>query len=70
MQAPVILSQSDLQERVTEVLEAVKKDQAASGSASAMPQIVLVCSSSGEVQICIRTFLAIAHTIVNSSRLL
>ena len=42
MQAPVILSQGDLQEKVAEVLEAVKKDQAAGGSASAMPQIVLV----------------------------
>ncbi len=43
MQAPVILSQGDLQAKVAEVLEAVKKDQAAAdGSAAAVPQIVLV----------------------------
>ncbi len=42
VQAPVILSQDDLQEKVAEVLEAVKKDQAAAGGTSAVPQIVLV----------------------------
>ena len=41
-QAPVILSQGDLQEKVTEVLDAVKKEQSAAGSIQALPQIVLV----------------------------
>ena len=41
-QAPVILSQGDLQEKAAEVLEAVKKDQGAAGAAAALPQIVLV----------------------------
>ena len=38
----MILSQSDLQVKVTEVLEAVKKDQEATGNVQAVPQIVLV----------------------------
>ena len=43
LQAPVILSQDDLQDKVTEVLGAVKKDQSAAGTAAAaLPQIVLV----------------------------
>ena len=41
-QAPVILSQGDLQDKVAEVLEAVRKDQGAAGAAAALPQIVLV----------------------------
>ncbi|CAK0785103.1 hypothetical protein CVIRNUC_008309 [Coccomyxa viridis] len=41
--APVILSQGDLQDKVAEVLEAVKKDQSAAGAAAAaLPQIVLM----------------------------
>ena len=47
VQAPVILSQGDLQDKVAEVLEAVKKDQSAAGAAAAaLPQIVLVSSAS------------------------
>lgn len=42
VQAPVILSQGDLQEKVAEVLDAVKKEQAAADSSQALPQIVLV----------------------------
>lgn len=41
-QAPVILSQGDLQEKVAEVLDAVKKEQSAADSSQALPQIVLV----------------------------
>ena len=41
-QAPVLLSQGDLQEKVAEVLDAVKKEQSAAGSIQALPQIVLV----------------------------
>ena len=41
-QAPVILSQGDLQEKVAEVLDAVKKEQSAAESIQALPQIVLV----------------------------
>ena len=43
----MILSQSDLRDKVKEVLEAVKKDQEATGSVQAMPQIVLVSCMSG-----------------------
>ena len=46
LQAPVILSQSDLQDKVSEVLEAVKKDQEATGSVQAVPKIVLVSRKS------------------------
>ena len=41
-QAPVILSQGDLQEKVAEVLDAVEKEQSAADSSQALPQIVLV----------------------------
>ena len=38
----MILSQSDLQDKVSEVLVAVKRDQEATGSVQAVPEIVLV----------------------------
>ena len=38
----MVLSQSDLQDKVSEVLEAVKKDQQATGSIQAVPKVVLV----------------------------
>ena len=45
LQAPVILSQHDLQDKVSEVLDAVKKDQEATGTVQAVPRIVLVRTS-------------------------
>jgi hypothetical protein len=43
----VVLSQSDLQDKVSEVLEAVKKDQQATGSIQAVPKVVLVSHRPG-----------------------
>lgn len=43
----MVLSQSDLQDKVSEVLEAVKKDQQATGSIQAVPKVVLVSHRPG-----------------------
>jgi len=42
VQAPVILSQGNLQEKVVEVLAAVQADQATSGGTADLPKVVLV----------------------------
>ena len=47
LQAPVILSQVDLDGKVSEVLEAVEKDQQATGSIKSVPKVVLVSLTPG-----------------------
>ena len=42
LQAPVLLSQVDLEDKVSEVLAAVEKDRQATGSIESVPKVVLV----------------------------
>ena len=47
LQAPVILSQVDLEGKVSEVLAAVEKDRQATGSIESVPKVVLVSFRAG-----------------------
>ena len=47
LQAPVILSQVDLEDKVSEVLAAVEKERQATGSIESVPKVVLVSFRAG-----------------------